>query len=33
MNEGPRLPWFWILALAWAYMFVLSWLHNAGFMG
>jgi len=32
MNEGPRLPWFWILAVAWAYFLALAWLTNAGLM-
>lgn len=33
MNEGPRLPWFWMLAVAWAYFLLLAWLENAGLMG
>lgn len=30
MIEGPRLPWFWILAVAWAYFLVLALLNNLG---
>lgn len=33
MNEGPRLPWFWMLAIAWAYFLLLAWLENIGMMG
>lgn len=33
MKEGPNLPWFWMLAAAWAYFFVLAWLNHAGLMG
>jgi hypothetical protein len=31
MNEGPNLPWFWIIAISWAYMLTLALLHNLGF--
>ena len=32
MKEGPNLPWFWMLAVAWAYFLILAWLENSGFM-
>jgi hypothetical protein len=32
MKEGPNLPWFWMLAVAWAYFFILAWLTHVGLM-
>jgi hypothetical protein len=33
MKTGLRLPWFWVLATAWAAVLLIAWATNNGLIG